>query len=89
MGRLQAFELLAGWKAGTFLGYARQFAMAEDAGFGVFGSEVLEQFVHGELLGICTRVGCLASLIETSFVDDTQRTVVVVAGMYALDGLWQ
>jgi hypothetical protein len=89
MGRLQAFELLAGWKAGTFLGYARQFAVAEDAGFWVLSGERLEQFVHRVLLDFCTRVGSLASLIEASFVDDTQGTVVVVAGMYTLDGLWQ
>ena len=89
MGRLQAFELLAGCKTWTFLGYARQFAVAEDAGFGILCGERLEQFVHRVLLGFCTRVGSLASLIETSFVDDTQGTVVVVAGMYTLDGLWQ
>jgi hypothetical protein len=31
----------------------------------------------------------LAVLIKTAFIDNAKRTVVVVTGMDALDGLWQ
>lgn len=31
----------------------------------------------------------MAVLIKTTFIDNAKRTVVVVTGMNALDGLWQ
>ena len=63
--------------------------MAEDAGIGVLGGEGLQQLVEGVLLGLGASVGRMAILIKTALIDDAQRTVVVMAGMDALDGLGQ
>lgn len=63
--------------------------MAEDAGIGVLGGEGLQQLVEGVLLGLGTSVGRMAVLIKTALIDYAQRTVVVMAGMDALDGLGQ
>jgi hypothetical protein len=40
-------------------------------------------------LGFSASVGSNAVLIKTTFIDNTQRTVVVVTGMNALNGLGQ
>lgn len=63
--------------------------MAEDAGRGIFGGELLQQLVERVLLGLGAGVGGLAVLIESALIDDAQRTVVVVAGMHALHTLGQ
>ena len=63
--------------------------MAEDAGIGVLGGEGFQQLVEGVLLGLGASVGWMAVLIKTALVDYAQRTVVVMAGMDALDGLGQ
>ena len=63
--------------------------MTDDAGIRVLGSEFLQQLVKGVLLGFGASISRLAVLIKTTFIDNTQRTVVVVTGMDALDGLWQ
>ena len=86
---LQGSILDAGWETGTALGDMREFAMADDAGIRVLGSEFLQQLVKGVLLGFGASIGRLAVLIKTTFIDNAKRTVVVVTGMNALDGLWQ
>lgn len=63
--------------------------MAHDAGLGVLGGEFLQQLVERVLLGLGAGVGGLAVLIESALIDNAQRTVVVVAGMYALHALGQ
>ena len=63
--------------------------MAEDAGVGILGSELLQQLVEGVLLGLGTGIGSAASVIQTTFIDNAKGTVVVVAGMDALDALGQ
>jgi hypothetical protein len=63
--------------------------VTDDAGIRVLGSEFLQQLVKGVLLGFGASISRLAVLIKTTFIDNTQRTVVVVTGMDALDGLWQ
>lgn len=63
--------------------------MTDDAGIRVLGSEFLQQLVKGVLLGFGASISRLAVLIKTTFIDNTQRTVVVVTGMNALNGLGQ
>ena len=63
--------------------------MTENAGLGVVTGEVFQQLVERVLLGIGAGIGGLAVLIEAPLIDDTERTVVVVAGMDALHGLGQ
>lgn len=63
--------------------------MAENAGLRVVGSEFLQQLVERVLLGVGAGIGCFPVLVEASFIDDTEAAVVVVAGMHALNGLWQ
>jgi hypothetical protein len=41
------------------------------------------------LLGFCTGVSRFAVLIKASFIDNAQRTVVIVLGMDALDAFRQ
>ena len=86
---LQRGILDAGGETGTALGYVREFAVTDDAGIRVLGSEFLQQLVKGVLLGFGASIGRLAVLIKTTFIDNAKRTVVVVTGMDALDGLWQ
>ena len=50
----------------------RQFAVAEDAGFGVVVMEILEEFVEGMLLSLGTRIVSDAVFVETAFIDDSQ-----------------
>lgn len=63
--------------------------MAEDASIGIVGSEVFQQLVERVLLGIGAGIGSFAVLVEASLIDNAKATVVVVAGMNALDGFWQ
>ena len=65
----------------------RQFTVAEDAGSGILSCEFFQQLVERVLLGLSAGVGSFAVLIKTALIHDAQRTVVVVAGMDALDGL--
>ena len=58
--------------------------MAEDAGRGIFGGELLQQLVERVFLGLGAGVGGLAVLIESALIDDAQAAVVVVAGMDTL-----
>ena len=41
------------------------------------------------LLSFSAGVFCFALLVEAALIDNTEGTVVVMAGMNALDGLWQ
>ena len=86
---LQGGILDAGGKAGALLGDVGQLTVADDAGIGVLGGEFLQQLVEGVLLGLSAGVGRMALLIETALIDNTEGTVVVMAGMDALDGLGQ
>jgi len=63
--------------------------MTNDAGFGVLGGEFLQQLVERVLLGLGAGVFCNASCIQTTLIHNTEGTVVVVAGMNALNALWQ
>ncbi len=66
-----------------------QLAVADDAGCGVLGSELLQQLIERVLLGLGTGIGRMTMLIETTLIDNAKGTVVVVAGMDALDSLRQ
>lgn len=63
--------------------------MAEDTSIRVVGSEGLQEFVEGVLLGLGAGVCGMAMLIETSLVDDAKGTPVVAFDMDALDALRQ
>ena len=63
--------------------------MAEDAGIGILRSQFLQQLVERMLLGFSAGVGFASLFIQAALIHDTQATVVVVAGMNALDGLGQ
>ena len=63
--------------------------MPEDAGIRVLGGEFLQQLVEGVLLGLSTGVGSNTVLIKAALIDNAQRTVVVMAGMDALDAFGQ
>ena len=58
--------------------------MAHDAGVGIFLGQVLQELVHRMLLGFGAGVGGVAFSVDTSFVADADRTVVVVSGVDAL-----
>lgn len=64
--------LLAGEEAGAFLSDMREFAVAEDAGFGVVLMEILEELVEGTLLSLGARVVSDTALVETALIDDSQ-----------------
>ena len=59
--------------------------MAYDAGIGIFCRQFLEQGEHGSLLGFSPGVVGTAFLIETTFVANAERAMVVVAGMSSTD----
>ena len=63
---------LAGEEARAFLCDMREFAVAEDAGFGVVLMEILEKLVEGTLLSLGARVVSDAVFVETAFIDDSQ-----------------
>ena len=87
--RLQLGILDAGGETRAVLGYVGQLTMADDAGSGILGSELLQQFIESVLLSLGTGIGTTAFLVQTTLIDNAQGTVVVVAGMDALDSLWQ
>ena len=64
--------LLAGEEAGAFISDMREFAVAEDAGFGVVLMEILEKLVEGTLLSLGAGVVSDAVFVETAFIDDSQ-----------------
>ena len=66
-----------------------QLAMTQNAGFGILSGEFLQQLIQCVFLGFGARVFGFAFRIQTAFIHDTEGTVVVVAGMHTLDGLWQ
>lgn len=57
--------------------------MAHDAGVGILLGQVLQELVHSMLLGFGASVGGVAFSVDTSFVADADRTVVVVPGVGA------
>lgn len=64
--------LLAGEEAGAFLSDMREFAVAEDTGFGVVLMEILEELVEGMLLSLGARIVSDTVLVETALIDDSQ-----------------
>ena len=72
-------------KTRTILGYVRQFTMPHDAGIGILCRQFLEQGKHGSLLGVSTSVVRTTFLIETTFITDAERALVVVDGMSTTD----
>jgi hypothetical protein len=81
--------LLRGEIAGTILGYVREFTMAHDTGIRILCRQFLEQGKHGSLLGVSTSVVRTTFLIETTFITDAERALVVVDGMSTTDILWE
>ena len=81
--------LLRGEIAGTILGYVREFTMAHDTGIRILCRQFLEQGKHGSLLGVSTSVARTTFLIETTFITDAERALVVVDGMSTTDILWE
>lgn len=78
-----------GFEPGAFLDDMREFAVAHDAGVGIFLGQVLQEFVHSMLLGFGTGIGSVAFIVDTSFVADADRAVVIVSGVGATCRLWQ
>jgi hypothetical protein len=66
-----------------------QLAVTYDAGFGILSGEFLQQLIQRVLLGFGASVFGFAFLVQTAFIHNTEGTVVVVAGMNALDTLRQ
>ena len=50
----------------------REFAVAEDASFGVVLMEILEKLVEGTLLRLGARVVSDTVFVETALIDDSQ-----------------
>jgi hypothetical protein len=50
----------------------REFAVAEDAGFGVVLMEILEELVEGAFLSLSARVVSNTMFVETALIDDSQ-----------------
>ena len=63
--------------------------MSHDAGFRVIPRQLLQQFEHGMFLQFGASIGRMALIIETALVTDTKGTVVEMAGMCALNVLWE
>ena len=63
--------------------------MAHDAGVGILLGQIFQEFVHRMFLGFGTGVGGVAFSVNTSFVADASRTVVIVSGVGATCRLWQ
>ena len=59
--------------------------MAYDAGIGILCRQFFEEGEHGSLLGFSPGVVGTAFLIETTFVANAERAMVVVAGMSSTD----
>ena len=56
-------------------------AMAEDAGIGVGLLQATEQAQQGALLAGCAGVGRMAMFVETAFVADAERVLVITFGV--------
>lgn len=82
---LERGVFLAGQEIRTGLCYVRQLAVTEDAGIGIILSQIFQKLIEGVLLGLCSSIVCMAVLVKTTFIDNAKGTVVVVAGMNALD----
>ena len=65
----------------------REFAVADDAGVGVFDPQIFQQLEHGSFLGLGPGVIGMAFGIEASFIADADGAAVVVAGMGPTDVL--
>jgi len=66
-----------------------QFTVPEDTGLRILGRQRLQQLIEGMLLRLGPRIDRNTPLIQSTFVDNPERTVVVVPGVNALDGLGQ
>ena len=62
----------------------RKFAMPHDSSLRIFLGKFLQEFEHCMLLGFSTGVFSDAMFIETAFIANTDRAVIVMAGMNAL-----
>ena len=80
---------MRGREAGTVLGDVGELAVAEDAGVRIIISEILQQLIERVFLGHSTGVVSMAVLVQATFVDNAEGTVVVMTGVNALDVLWQ
>ena len=78
---LEARIFRDGIEAGAVLVDVGEVAMAEDAGIGVGFLQATEQAQQGALLAGRAGVGGIAVLIETAFVADAKRVLVVAFGM--------
>ena len=66
-----------------------EFAVPEDAGVGIIKSKILQQLIEGVFLGLGPGVAGSAVLVQATFVDNAEGTVVVMTGVNALDILRQ
>ena len=73
--------------AGAGLGNPGEFTVPHDASFWVLFVEFLQQFKECVLLFLRASVPVLAFFIEATFIANAKRTLVVMAGMDALDSL--
>ena len=62
----------------------REFAMPHDTGLRVFLGEFFQEFEHSMLLSLGSCVLCDAMFIEAALIANSDRAVIVVAGMNAL-----
>ena len=67
----------------------RKLTVAEDSGLGILFAESYQQLVERVLLSLGSRIVRDAFVIKAALIADTDGTVVVVAGMYALHRLRQ
>ena len=81
--------VLAGKETRAIFGYMRQLAVTHDVGRRIFGLEFLEELEHRVLLSFSAGILRLAILIQTTFIADAKRAMVVVTGVNALHRLWQ
>ena len=58
-----------------------EFAMADDLGIGIVHLQRVEQREESLLLGQGSSVGSTALLVETTFVADTDRVGIIMAGV--------
>ena len=63
--------------------------MPEDAGVGIIKSKILQQLIEGVFLGLGPGIAGSAVLVQATFVDNAEGTVVVMTGVNALDVLRQ
>ena len=80
---------LRGGETWTVLGDVGELIVAEDAGVRIIISEILQQLIERVFLGHSTGVVSMAVLVQATFVDNAEGTVVVVTGVSALDILRQ